>query len=65
MRTLPPERDASSSTCVETGRISESFAVDGLAPALFVCAADFTGSVVSVLDGDTIDGVHNSHSDRI
>jgi endonuclease YncB( thermonuclease family) len=33
-----------------------------LAPAL---AADFTGSVVSILDGDTIEVLHNNHAKRI
>ena len=28
-------------------------------------AADFTGTVVSVLDGDTIEVLHNQHSERI
>jgi hypothetical protein len=27
--------------------------------------ADFTGSVVSVLDGDTIEVLHNNHPERI
>ena len=30
-----------------------------------VCAADFSGSVVSVLDGDTIEVLHNQHPERI
>ena len=30
-----------------------------------VCAADFTGPVVSVLDGDTIEALHNQHPERI
>ena len=28
-------------------------------------AADFSGSVVSVLDGDTLEVVHNQHPERI
>jgi endonuclease YncB( thermonuclease family) len=28
-------------------------------------AADFTGLVVSVLDGDTIEALHNQHPERI
>lgn len=27
--------------------------------------ADFTGSVVSVLDDDTLEGLHDQHSERI
>jgi endonuclease YncB( thermonuclease family) len=34
-----------------------------LAPS--VLAADFTGQVVSVLDGDTIEVLHNQHPERI
>jgi len=30
-----------------------------------VLALDFTGSVVSVLDGDTIEVMHNHHPERI
>jgi endonuclease YncB( thermonuclease family) len=30
-----------------------------------VCAADFSGSVVSVLDGDTIEVLHKHHPERI
>ena len=30
-----------------------------------VLAADFTGSVISVLDGDTIEVLHNQHPERI
>jgi micrococcal nuclease len=30
-----------------------------------VCAADFSGPVVSVLDGDTIEVLHNHHAERI
>ncbi len=30
-----------------------------------VLASDFTGSVVSVLDGDTIEVLHHQHPDRI
>ena len=30
-----------------------------------VCLADFTGPVVSVLDGDTIEVLHNTHPERI
>ena len=30
-----------------------------------VCAADYTGKVVGVLDGDTIEVLHNQHPDRI
>jgi endonuclease YncB( thermonuclease family) len=36
---------------------------------LFLCApinaADFSGPVVSVLDGDTLDVLHNQHAERI
>jgi len=32
---------------------------------LYVLAADFTGPVVSVLDGDTIEVLHNQHPERI
>jgi endonuclease YncB( thermonuclease family) len=34
-----------------------------LIPSLAV--ADFTGPVVSVLDGDTIEVLHNQHAERI
>jgi len=30
-----------------------------------LAAADFSGPVVSVLDGDTIDVLHNTHPERI
>ena len=30
-----------------------------------VCAADFTAPVVSVLDGDTLEVLHNNHAERI
>ncbi len=30
-----------------------------------VLATDFTGRVVSVLDGDTIEVLHNQHAERI
>jgi endonuclease YncB( thermonuclease family) len=33
-----------------------------LAPAL---VADFTGSAVSILDGDTIEVLHKQHAERI
>jgi micrococcal nuclease len=32
---------------------------------LYVLAADFTGPVVSVLDGDTIEVLRNQHPERI
>ena len=35
-----------------------------LIPAI-VCAADFSGRVVGVLDGDTIEVLHNQHPERI
>lgn len=28
-------------------------------------AADFSGPVVSVLDGDTLEGLHSNHAERI
>jgi endonuclease YncB( thermonuclease family) len=31
----------------------------------YVLAADFSGQVVSVLDGDTIEVLHNNHAERI
>jgi micrococcal nuclease len=31
----------------------------------FIICADFTGPVVSVLDGDTIEVLHNGHAERI
>ena len=31
----------------------------------YICYADFTGPVVSVLDGDTIEVLHNTHPERI
>ena len=31
----------------------------------YFCFADFSGSVVSVLDGDTIEVLHNTHPERI
>ena len=34
-----------------------------LIPSLAV--ADFTGPVVSVLDGDTIEVLHNTHPERV
>ena len=40
-------------------------------PAIFVlliclnCASDFTGKVLGVLDGDTIEVLHNTHAERI
>ena len=41
----------------------------GLIHCLFsfsaVCLADFTGPVVSVLDGDTIEVLHNTHPERV
>ena len=36
-----------------------------LALGVTVHAADFTGPVVSVLDGDTIEILHNIHAERI
>ncbi len=30
-----------------------------------VCAADFTGRVVGVIDGDTIEVLHNGKAERI
>lgn len=30
-----------------------------------VCAADFTGPIVSVLDGDTLEVLHSTHPERI
>jgi endonuclease YncB( thermonuclease family) len=32
---------------------------------LSALAADFTGQVVGVLDGDTIEVLHNNHTERI
>lgn len=47
------------------GRIllwSAAFVLLGTVPTL---AADFTGPVVSVLDGDTLEVLHNQHPERI
>jgi endonuclease YncB( thermonuclease family) len=41
---------------------SAAFVLLGTIPTL---AADFTGSVISVLDGDTIEVLHNQHPERI
>jgi endonuclease YncB( thermonuclease family) len=30
-----------------------------------VCAADFTGRVVGIIDGDTIEVLHNQHPERV
>jgi hypothetical protein len=30
-----------------------------------VCAADFTGRVVGIIDGDTLEVLHNNHAERI
>jgi endonuclease YncB( thermonuclease family) len=30
-----------------------------------VCAADFTGGVIGIIDGDTIEVLHNQHPERI
>ena len=34
-------------------------------PANAAVAADFSGSVVAVLDGDTLEVLHNNHAERI
>ena len=50
---------------VSKGRVllwSAAFVLLWAAPAH---AADFTGPVVSVLDGDTIEVLHNTHPERI
>ena len=42
--------------------------IASLTPLLYLPAlafADFTGSVVSILDGDTIEVLHNHHPERI
>ena len=42
--------------------------VAALLPLLFACAAlaaDFSGPVVSALDGDTLEVLHNQHPERI
>jgi len=49
--------------------MTRSFAIGGL-PTCLLCipdlaAADFTGPVVSVLDGDTIEVLHNTYPERI
>ena len=42
-----------------------STALISIVLASSVFAADFTGPVVSVLDGDTIEVLHNTHPERI
>jgi endonuclease YncB( thermonuclease family) len=34
-------------------------------PAKAAVAADFSDSVISVLDGDTLEVLHNNHAERI
>lgn len=49
-------------TCSQWGFLLVSIL---LASPIESMSADFTGSVVSVLDGDTIKVLHNSHAERI
>ena len=36
-----------------------------ISPFSAVLALDFTGPVVSILDGDTIEVLHNKHAERV
>ena len=48
-------------------RISTRLLLTSFAVLLFpyFCFAGFTGPVVSVLDGDTIEVLHNTHPERV
>jgi endonuclease YncB( thermonuclease family) len=46
-------------------QIAYSLLLAALIITTTLLAADFTGQVISVLDGDTIEVLHNSHAERI
>ena len=45
--------------------IARAFPIASLLIPVCIFAADFSGPVVSVLDGDTIEVLHNHHAERI
>jgi endonuclease YncB( thermonuclease family) len=45
--------------------IAWAFPIASLLIPVCIFAADFSGPVVSVLDGDTIEGLHHQHPERI
>jgi endonuclease YncB( thermonuclease family) len=46
-------------------RIACAFPIASLLIPVCIFAADLTGPVVSILDGDTIEVLHNNHAERI
>jgi len=46
-------------------KLACAFPIASLLIPVCIFAADFSGPVVSVLDGDTIEVLHNNHSERI
>lgn len=64
LRTMHP---VSKAHCIKSyaGRIFSLFTFAFSLSVLSASAASFTGPVISILDGDTIEVLHNRHPERI